>query len=318
VKHDEEKRMIINRHRTNAGAGGRNHWFAESCKRTGLVLVLCLCASVALGAQRPGALDPRIPNGKSDERIERFGPIDQETRQQRLTPIGIQVPVVSALGKPNREGALEPLGDALRRFGISNGEPDQSRRDLVADGTVMVHTPTGTIAFEVTLIQNGEQGSQRILLRQSDGKFWDGRPDHLAPGAGPALEFLETQYRRGLRQLPKFAGRDVTIEDNGMGDSLRVITVKDAGGQFAKYSFDAATSRVDRFEFIRGQSLVSIGRWAPNIHSYSFADFRDGDGVATPFHTEHFVNGEKQEELQLTKIRYSDTIGASTIRSAGR
>jgi hypothetical protein len=252
-------------------------------------------------------LDPKNPNGK-----------DQETRQQRLTPLGVQVPVVPALGKQNREGASEPVADALRRFGILDGEPDPSRRDLVADGTVTVHTPTRTIAFEVTLIQNGEQGSQRILLRQPDGKPWDGRPDHLAPGAGPVLEFLETQYRRGLQQLPKFAGRDVTIEDKGMEDSLRVITVQEAGGQSAKYSLDAVTSRVASFEFIRGQSLASIGRSAPIIHSYSFADFRDGDGISTPFHIEHFVNGEKQEELQLTKVRYLNTIGASTVRSAGR
>ena len=77
---------------------------------------------------------------------------------------------------------------------------------MVADGTVTVHTASGPIAFGVTLIQNGEPGSQRILLRQPDGKLWDGRPDHLTPGAGPALEFLETQYRRGLSAVVEISG----------------------------------------------------------------------------------------------------------------
>ena len=310
---------MITRCRTDAGAGRGNHRCAANRNRTGLVLVLCLCASHALSVQRPGTSVPKNSNVKSDERIERPGAFDPEGRQQRLTPLGVQVPVVPDLGKQSRERAVEPVSDALRRLGVSNGDPGQSRRDLVAEGTVTVHRPSGTITFGVTLIQNGEQGSQRILLRQSNGKLWDGRPDHLEPGARQTLEFVETQYRRGLQQLPKSSGRDVTIEDNGIEDSLRVITVKEAGGQSAKYRLDPATSRLASFEFARGQSPASIGTWAPIIHSYSFADFRDGDGIATPFHIEHFVNGEKQEELQLTKAQYnSDAIGASTVRPAGR
>ena len=70
---------------------------------------------------------------------------------------------------------MEPASDVLQRIGVSNGKPDQSRTDMVADGTVTVHTASGPIAFGVTLIQNGEHGSQRILLRQPDGKLWDGR-----------------------------------------------------------------------------------------------------------------------------------------------
>jgi hypothetical protein len=102
---------------------------------------------------------------------------------------------------------------------------------MVADGTVTVHAASGQIAFGVTLIQNGEPPSQRILLRQPDGKSWDGRLDHLAPGAGPALEFLETQYRRGLQLLLRSSGRGATAADNGIRDSLRVVTVREDNGQ---------------------------------------------------------------------------------------
>lgn len=311
--------MTITRYRTAAGTGSGNHRFAANRKRTGLVLVLCFCASNVLGAQRPDAWDPKNPNVKSDESFERLVPLDQETNQQRLTPLGVQVPVVPALRKQHREGAVEPASDALRRVGISNGQPDQSRSDLVADGTVKVYTASGAIAFGVTLIQNGEQGSQRVLLRQPDGNLWDGRPDHLASGAGPALEFLETQYRHGLQQLLKSSGRDASVEDNGIEDSLRVVTVQEDNGQSTKYSLDPVTSRIARFEFVRGQSPVSIGRTAPIVHSYSFADFRVADGVATAFHIEHFVNGVKQEELQLTKVRYnSAAISVPVVRPTGK
>ena len=112
--HDEEKRMTIIRYRTDAGSGGGNQRFAASRKRTGLVLVLCFCASSALGAQRPGAWDPKNPNLRSDESFERRVPLNQEARQQRLTPLGVQVPVVPELRKQHREGAVEPASEAFR------------------------------------------------------------------------------------------------------------------------------------------------------------------------------------------------------------
>ena len=212
-----------------------------------------------------------------------------------------------------------PRATLLQRIGISSERPDKSRTDMVADGTVTVYTASGPIAFGVTLIQNGEHGSQRILLQQPDGKLWNGRVDHLVPGAGSALEFLETQYRRGLQQLLKSPERDTTVADNGIIDAFRAVTVQEENGQSTKYSLDPATSRMARFEFVRGQTRSSVGKTGPVVHSYSFADFRDADGVATPFHIEHFVDGEKQEELQLTKVRYNTSaIGAPAFRPTGR
>ncbi len=74
-----------------------------------------------------------------------------------------------------------------------------------------------------------------------------------------------------------------------------------------------------RFEFVRGQSRDTVEKADPVVHSYAFADFRAADGVATPFHIEHFVNGEKQEELQLTKVRYNTSaIGAPAFDQQGR
>jgi hypothetical protein len=319
VKHDEEKRMTITRYRKGACAGDGGYRFATNRKLAGFIFVLSICLSNVLGAQRPGARSSENPTVKSDERTEGLGPFDQETNRQRRTPLGVQVPVDRSLEEQRRGDAVEPASDALRRLGVLNGKPDQSGSDRVAGGTVTVHTASGPIAFDVTLIQNGDPGSQRILLRQPDGKSWDGRPDHLAPGAGPALEFLETQYRRGLQQLLNFQGHDAAVSDNGIKDSLRVVTVQEDNGQSTKYSLDPATSRMTRFEFVRGESPVSDPNTGSVVHSYSFADFRSADGVATPFHIEHFINGVKQEELQLTTVRYNSTaIGASAVRTAGR
>jgi hypothetical protein len=143
------------------------------------------------------------------------------------------------------------------------------------------------------------------------------RPEPSAPGAVRRWSF-ETQYRHGLQQLSKSSWCDATVEDNGIEDSLRVITVQEDNGQSTKYSLDPATSRIARFEFVRGQSAVAIGRTAPIVHSYSFSDFRATDGVATPFHIEHFVNGVKQEELQLTNVRYNSAATSARVRPTGK
>jgi len=310
--------MTITRYRTDAGAGGI-YRIAASRKVAALVFVLSAGLSNVLGAQRAGARESESPAVRSDNRIEGLGPLNQETKQQRRTPLGVQVPVERVFQKQHRGDAVESSNDVLRRVGLSIGNPGQSRGDMVADGTVTVHTVSGPIAFGVTLIQNGEPASQRILLRQPDRKSWDGRPDHLAPGAGAALQFLETQYRRGLQQLLESSGRGAAVADNGTEGYLRVVTLQEDNGQITKYSLDPATSRIARFEFVRGDSPVSMGNTGPVVHSYSFTDFRSDDGVATPFHIEHFINGMKQEELQLTTVRYnSAAIGAPGVRSAGR
>jgi hypothetical protein len=286
------------------------------------VFVLSVCLPDPLGAQRPGVRDSENSTERSEKRTPGIAPLDLEARQRQLTPLGAQVPVERALQKQGSGDVVEPASDVLRRVGLSKGKTDQSRSDMVADGTVTVHTASGPIAFGVMLIQNGEPASQRILIRQPNGKSWDGRLDHLALGAGPALEFLETQYRRGLQLLLKSSGRGFAVADNGVRDSLRVVTVREDNGQSTKYSLDPATSRIARFEFIRGESSVSVGNRGPAgpvVHSYSFSDFRSADGVATPFHIEHIINGVKQEELQLTKVRYNSTeIDVQTVRPTGR
>jgi hypothetical protein len=285
--------------------------------------VLCFGLSNALGAQRPGEQVPENPILKSDERFERPGsPVSfngDETKQQSYTPLGIQVPAERDLQKQQRGVAVEPGSTALPQAGISFERPDASRSDMVADGTVTVYTENGPIIFGVTLIQYGEHGSQRIQLRQPDGKSWDGRADHLVPGTGPALEFLETQYRRGLQPLLKAPERNAVVADSGTNGAFREITLQEENGQSTRYSLDPATSRMARFEFVRSQSRGSVGNVGPVVHSYSFADFRDVDGFATPFHIEHNVDDVKQEELQLTKVRYNTAaIVAPDVRPTGR
>ena len=306
--------MTITRYRTGAAASGGDYRCGANRRLGSFIFVLSFCLSNVLGAQRAGARDSKSPNLKSDESFERPGtPVkfgDGEPRQQRVSPLGIQVLPDRELREQETEVPSESENNGLQQIGLSYRTADQSLSGMVAEGTVTVQTASEPRTFGVTLIQNGEPEIQRILLRQADGKFWDGRPDHLTPGAGPALEFLDAQYRRAFQHLLKFRQRGAVVTDKGIRDSFRIVTVQEQSGESTTYSLEAATSRVTRFEFVRSSSRGTNRNTDHVVHSYTFSDFRAVDGVATPFHIEHLVNEVKHEELQLNKIRYNPAIAS--------
>jgi hypothetical protein len=247
----------------------------------------------------------KIDSDKSDKGDKNEKPGKNEDSLQRSKGLGIQAPADSGLRALRPTASSMPLADIIQQAGAAHNKPQLSRSDMVGEGRVTVYTKSGPVTFGVTLLVNGEKGSQRILLQQPDGKMWDGRGDHLAPGGLQALEFLETQHTRGLDQLLDSPKRDAALTDIGIKDRSQIITVREKSGDSAQYFLDTATSRLARFDFVRGQSRDSLGHVSPAIHSYAFTDFRLPEGVATAFLIEHDVNGVKQEELQLNKVRYS-------------
>ena len=212
----------------------------------------------------------------------------------------------------------EPANDVLQRTGVAQLGKVLSSKDMVGEGTVTVYTASGAKTFAITLVQNGQYGSQRILLKQSNGKFWDGNVLHLETGGQQALEFLETQHARGVRLLLDSPSREAIIAENGTQNLSRSLTVKEKGGDFTKYVLDSATSRLTQFQFVQGVNRDSAGRVSPIVHSYAFTDVRTADGIATPFHIEHLVDGAKREELQLTKVNYSSPAIKGQAGSTGR
>jgi hypothetical protein len=241
-------------------------------------------------------------------------PQEVDQKLPRKTPLATQVAPEKAWPILPEAASPEPAGAILQRTASAHNNDKMIVTGMVAEGTVTVYTPNGPQTFPVTLIQDGEHGSQRIQLRQPDGKLWDGRIDHLASGGGRVLGFLQTQYERGLQNLMNVPKRSANLTDNGIRNASRVVTVMEQSGDSTKYNLDPATSRVTRFEYMSGLSRDSVGNVSPIVESFAFADVRTSDGVATPFHIEHSVNGVKQEELQLTNAHYgSNTTKAPAV-----
>jgi hypothetical protein len=213
-------------------------------------------------------------------------------------------PPSGARGAPDK-AVQQQAADVLKRAGVAEPKPADSSKNMLSEGTVTVYTAGGAKTFAVTLAQSGQYGTQRIFLKQSDGKFWDGNVLHLEAGARQALEFLETQHARGAGFLLDSPNREATIADNGTDNTLRSLTVNEKGGDSTKYVLDSATSRLTQFQFDQGTTRTLGKPVMPVVHSYAFSDVRTADGVETPFHIEHVVDGVKQEELQLSKVNQS-------------
>jgi len=203
----------------------------------------------------------------------------------------------------NSQKSQKASAEALERMAAAHGKEQLARADMVGEGTVTVFNEKLSTILKVTLLRNAEYQSQRILLQQS-GKMWDGRADTLTEEGKRALDFLETQYMRGPRKLLK-ADADAVVA------TTTALTLQEEDGLVTSYFLDSLTSRLSHFEFEFGQQVNSKGRVQPNVHSISFSDYRSTDGIATPFHVEHETNGNKQEELQLTTVRY---LPANTAR----
>ena len=233
------------------------------------------------------------------------GPQERAGKPLPKTALGTQVETDKAVRILRTVDNPEPASVILQRTEAAHNNQKIAQTNMVAEGTVTVYAKSGDLTFGVTVVQNGEHNSQRILLTQPDGKVWDGKGDHLAPGGQQVLELLETQHARGLQQLLGSPKRGAEVIDNGIRDASRVVTVLEKGGDWTRYSLDPSTSRLARLEFVHGQSRDEAGRVSSLVHSYSFSDFRFADGVATSFRIEHDVNGVKLEELQFTKVHYS-------------
>jgi hypothetical protein len=239
---------------------------------------------------------------------------------ERRTPLGVQ----SRGGKqsrepltPQRQPTLPAVGDMLKRI----EDQHRSRESLVGEGSVTVLSGKDTETFGFTVVRDGESQAQHIVLKQPDGKAWDGLANHLGPAGVRALEFIQTQHARGLPYLLNYKKRDAVVvdvadaADGGTKQSARVLMLQESSGEATRYFVDGATSRLIRMEFSRGQTRdARTGRTNSNTEAFVFSDFRNASSAAEPFKVEHYSNGTKLEELQFTSMMYPTAAKAAARR----
>ena len=203
----------------------------------------------------------------------------------------------------------------------------------LTDGTVGEWTGEGKIKMtgteaerDFTIVADGRGRFQRTVTDGdgnsvkygSNGKDrWQSSGPFSGPAVGRVLHFIEGQTERSLASL--FAGfsRGYPITDLGPAAQnsefagSRMIEAKNDKGQVTRYYIDDATGLITCLEFDTGEhyTLLFDKKKYPKYATFVFSDYRNVDGIMTPFKVEYFHGKIKIEEMRFLSVRHNTGIG---------
>ncbi len=221
----------------------------------------------------------------------------------------------------------EGAGDLAPSRGAGAGEPplsSEGERATVSTGTIALFTDDGaSTAFDVTLIRKGDSRLQRIIHQDgvdvrlgTDGvQTWHSVSIGFNTVAvGEPLQFIESRTVRSVPSLLDHQNRGWSLSDKGRYGNARVVAAREPGGRQTDYYIDDATSMVTRLVLYTGERPDMFGNTIPATDAFLFSDFRNVDGVPTPFRVERVINGLKYEEMVFTSVSYDDAVSDDDFR----
>jgi hypothetical protein len=227
--------------------------------------------------------------------------------------------------KPNTPTPLEPVTQLLDRAVNTHGGRQnlKSVADSVSEGTFTTYTAAGEKhTYPLTVTGKGDGRLQRIIkqpggeLRQgADGAdSWDGYAGHHTAVSGPALSFLEVQTVRSVSNLFDYQARGARMRDGGMKEQNRIVEIEETNGRTTTY-FLEPSGRVAKLEFVTGQGRNMLtGKPMPIVESFEFSDYRNVQGVLTPFTIGHFRNGLKLDVTEFASVRHNTGVTNDVFR----
>ena len=222
----------------------------------------------------------------------------------------------------------ESLPDAVERAGLHNGSVEST--DSISRGTITYYLFDGTVKtqFDVTLILKGVSKVQRIVHQDgidvrtgTDGsRTWHSLSIGFSSAAhGTALHFIESQTVRSVRSFLDHENQGLTLRDVGRFASGRVVEATGPEGQQTDYIIDDDTSHVTQLRFLtEGAKFDIFGNVYLAGESYLFSDFRDVDGIPTPFKVVRRIDGggvaREFEEMVFTSVSHNTGVSDSEFR----
>ena len=104
------------------------------------------------------------------------------------------------------------------------------------------------------------------------------------------------------------------MRDGGMKEPHRIVEIEETSGRTTTYFIDPS-GRVARMEFITGQERNMLtGKLIPVVETYEFSDYRNVQGVLTPFTIGHFRNGLKLDVTEFTSVRHNTGVANDVLR----
>ena len=114
---------------------------------------------------------------------------------------------------------------------------------------------------------------------------------------------------------------DTEVHDLGMKGDARVLEVfekpdsANKDGRKTRYFVDAATFVISRIDMVTGEIFDTfLNRKMETTESVAFSDYRDVNGVMTPFKIESFINGFKVDEMQFGAISHNQSVQDRSFR----
>ena len=190
--------------------------------------------------------------------------------------------------------------------------PPPEELTSAARGTIKLFTVDGLKAtFPLTFVREGyskmltivHQPGVDVRLGTDGESSWHSLSIGMRTEAiGPPLNFVESYTTRSPRSLFYESDRARALADKGRAGTARVLEGEEPGGRKTDYHIDDETSVVTRMEFVTGEATDVFGNTVQTTETYVFSEFREVDGVFTPFTVERLIDGVKAEEMNFEAV----------------
>jgi hypothetical protein len=156
-------------------------------------------------------------------------------------------------------------------------------------------------------------GSKDMMSSGSDGKKrWHNTGPFRGDATGSVGHFVDSQTSRAIARLfdDNNALKDLGKADNKFAPqsaSSKVIEVKSSKGLATRYFIDNKSSLITRLEFETGEfyTLLYDKKKYPSMASFVFSDYRDVNGIPTPFKIAVYKGLVQIEEMTFTSVQYN-------------
>lgn len=231
--------------------------------------------------------------------------------------------------------AQEALSQILERSHAAHGGRWRSGEiaDWRCQGTITHFALDGSQrTFDITLLRKGRQKIQTIVKQPagelhlgSDGiRTWHTIGGFFTAAHGEVLDFIETNTTRSIETLFNYQTLAMTLSDLGTrsrgagvgpGQTVRVVQLEDKKGRRTRYLVDETSSMITALEIEIGRKRSAFGGpLIPVSEVYTFSDFRNVQGVKTPFRIERFRSRIKVEEIRIAAVSYNVGLGDSSFK----
>ena len=89
---------------------------------------------------------------------------------------------------------------------------------------------------------------------------------------------------------------------------------QDSWGRKTDYHIDDATSVVTRLEFVTGEATDALGNTVQTTETYVFFEFREANGVSTPFTVERLIDGVTADEINFEAVVLNVDLASSEFK----